>query len=78
MKCDVAICRNQVEREGAMCEDCSRRYNSEKYYIHVCDNCGSIAFFTRKISKETDRLQKISVCPKCIRKHSLPEFEVDD
>lgn len=78
MKCDVVICHNEVEQSGQMCPDCLRKYNSEKYYIYVCNNCGSIAFFTRKISKQTDRLQKILTCPNCITKQKLPELEVDD
>jgi DNA-directed RNA polymerase subunit RPC12/RpoP len=72
-KCSVIMC--QLEASSGMCEECDKKFNSKKYYIYACENCGSVVFLKRRISKDTERIQTVQVCPACIKKHKLPEEE---
>lgn len=73
VKCDVIRCENEVYTDGSMCSECDRKFNSERYYIHCCSRCGSIVFFSKRISKHFDRVRTLTCCPKCVRYHSVKD-----
>ena len=75
--CSIINCNEEIY-EGDMCPTCIKKFNSGKYFIHVCDECSSIVFFTRRLSKDIDRVRRVSICKGCINKPAMPPEEDDD
>lgn len=59
LKCDVLVCANEVGRKGDLCEDCTKKYHSDEYFVVCCERCNALVCFMPKENSIFDKKDKV-------------------
>jgi len=63
-ECEVFICREEVEREGMICERCSQKAESGSSKVWCCDCCKRVVAVESGVGSGTNLLEP-DQCPYC-------------